>query len=282
MGRIIRRRSLLALAALALCGVTACAMTPRTDREWDQYLSPTAHVEVQGERISISPVTDWSYDASGPTDVCYRDAVVEASELTDVWFMLEPQPGSEVAAHTLLLFEFEGDRLLGLTIEARREVGEGYSAWRGLWNGYELLYVWGTARDLLVRRAVMLNHDVYVYPLALSPEQKQMLLTNLAARTEALETTPRWYNTLFSNCTNELAKAAGIDWHYSFFLTGKSDDYLFRRGIIPGASFEDAHARADVTDFIRALNEVDPADFDRDLLNELRARRDGPEGAAAE
>src|SRR5262249_15686201 len=88
------------------------------------------------------------------------------------------------------------------------------------------------------------------------------------------ETTPRWYNTLFSNCTNELAKAAGIKWHYSFFLTGKSDDYLFRRGIIPGASFDVAHAEADVSNLVRELNALDPALFDAALLEELRARRD--------
>ena len=63
--------------------------------------------------------------------------------------MIEPQPGSQLAAHTLLLFEFEGDRLLGLTIEARRERNEDYSALRGIFNAFELAYVWGTARDFL-------------------------------------------------------------------------------------------------------------------------------------
>lgn len=289
MEKVVRRRilwmSALAVAWLALAQLSSCALKPRTDRDWDPYLAHTTDVAVDGEHVSITPVTDWSYTAEGPSEVCYRDVAFDMSELRDVWFMLEPQPGSEVAAHTLLLFELEGDRLIGLTIEARREVGERYTAWRGLWNGYELSYVWGSARDFLVRRAVLLNHDVYIYPLAITDPQKQMLLSNLLARTEALETEPRWYNTLFSNCTNELAKAAGIKWHYSFFLTGKSDEHLFRSGTIPGSSFEVAHAEADVSALIRELNAVDPAQFDAALLEELRARRERaatPEGAAAE
>ncbi len=94
-------------------------------------------------------------------------------------------------------------------------------------------------------------------------------------RTEDLETTPRFYNTLFSNCTNELAKAADLDWSPSFILTGTSDEYLFRRGIIPGETFEAAHERSDVTAFVKQLNvSVPDYPFDATLLAELRARFD--------
>lgn len=267
------------IAALALGG---CAITPRTDRDWDPYLAHTADVEVADGRFTVTPVNDWSYRQSGPTDMSFRDASFAIDEVRDVWFLLEPQPGSKIAAHTLLLFEFEGDRMLGVTIEARREVGEGYSAWRGLWNRYELSYVWASARDLVTRRAVMLGHDIYVYPLAISEEQKRGLLTNLLVRTEELETEPRWYNTITSNCTNELARAAGIEWDSAFILTGKSDEYLFRHGLIPGSSFEAAEEQADVTAFVRSLNEADPGAFDALFLNELRTRRDAAQSRDAE
>jgi hypothetical protein len=94
----------------------------------------------------------------------------------------------------------------------------------------------------------------------------------LLQRTESLETQPRYYNTITSNCTNELAKAAGFQWAPAYILTGRSDEYLFRRGIIPGASFAQAHARSDVTDFVQALNAAPAETFDRELLTELRRR----------
>ncbi len=262
--------SITAIMALGACATIT--EPPRADRDWYPYLARTAQVELREDRFSVAPVSDWAYERAGPTTETYIEAGYEIDALREVWFVLEPQPGSQLAAHTFLLFEFEGDKLLGLTIEARREQAEEYSALWGIFNRFELSYVWASARDLMTRRAVMLDHDVFMYPVAINDTQKRALLTNLLARTDALETAPRYYNTLFSNCTNELAKAAGFNWAPAYILTGRSDEYLFRRGIIPGEDFTQAHARSDVTAFVQALNASPPELFDVSLLAELRRR----------
>ena len=260
-------------AILALGSLANMLSPPRQDRHWYPYLSHTPHVEITDAGFTVSPVSDWSYEFDRETDTTYLDsASYNFDQLRRVWFMLEPQPGSQLAAHTLLLFEFEGDRLLGLTIEARREEGEGYSALRGQFNAFELIYIWATARDLLVRRAVMLDHEVFVYPVNISEAQSRTLLTRLLERSRSLEHAPRYYNTVVSNCTNELAKAAGFHWAPAYVLTGRSDEYLYRRGILPGANFAEAHARSDMTTFIQALNLAPRQDFDSALLTELRRR----------
>lgn len=267
------RPALLSIGLILILGaLAAIASSARGDRDWYPYLARTADVTLEGDRFTVTPVSDWSYARAGETATTYAEASFAFDELREVWFMLEPQPGSELAAHTLLLFEFEGDRLLGLTIEARRERDEEYSALWGLFNAFELAYVWGSARDFLTRRAVMLDHEVFVYPVAINDQQKRDLLITLLRRTEALEARPRYYNTIFSNCTNELAKAAGFDWAPAFVLTGRSDEYLYERGIIPGASFAQAHARSDMTEFVAALNEAPANAFDKALLAELRRR----------
>ncbi len=268
------RPALAALAAILMLGAAAkYSGPPRADRDWYPYLARTADVTSDGDRFSVSPVSDWTYTPDGPVAETYGSAEHRIEDLREVWFLLEPQPGSQLAAHTLLLFEFPNDRILGVTIEARRERDEEYSAVNGLFNAFELSYVWARSRDLLTRRAVMLGHDVFIYPVAITDEQKRTLLRNLLERTEFLETRPRYYNTILSNCTNELAKAAGFHWAPAFVLTGRSDEYLFERGIIPGASFSDAHARSDVTAFIRAHNGASAEEFDALILSELRRRR---------
>lgn len=250
----------------------ACAGTPSNDRTWYPYLERTTHVELTGERFKVTPVLDWSYRPADETARDYAEADYALDQLRNVWFVLEPQPGSTLAAHTFLIFEFEGERLLGATIEARRETDEEYSAVAGLFNKYELAYMWGSARDLLTRRAVMLDHETFVYPLALKPEWKRDLLTRMLQRTQALETRPRWYNTLTSNCTNEIAKATDIRWDTALLFTGLADDHLHKRGLIPGRSFAEAHARSDVTELVKTLNAGPKAEFDRALLAELRRR----------
>lgn len=267
------RPAIAAIAAIfALSSCATLAGPARSDRDWYPYLARTAAVTLSETRFAVSPVSDWSYAPDGPTAQTYIAADYDLDALREVWFMLEPQPGSQLAAHTLLLFEFEGDRLLGLTIEARREAHEEYSALAGIFNAFELAYVWGTARDFLTRRTVMLDHEVFLYPVAITDAQKRALLQSLLQRTQALEARPRYYNTILSNCTNELAKAAGFDWAPAFILTGRSDEYLFRRGIIPGESFAQAHARSDMTEFVSALNAAPAQSFDAALLAELRRR----------
>jgi len=259
-------------AILIIGGLGSLTDAPRQDRDWMPYLARTPDVTITGDHFSVTPVSDWSYDASGDTDERFTDASYDISSVRNIWFMLEPQPGSQLAAHTLLIFEFPGDRLLGVTIEARLEANEGYDALKGLFNAYELAYHWATARDLLVRRSVMLGHEVFVYPVEIDEHEKRLLLRNLLERTQSLETQPRFYNTVTSNCTNELAKAAGMSWTPSYVFTGRSDDYLFRNHIIPGRNFDEAHANSDMTQFVRALNAAPSNEFDHELLAELRRR----------
>ena len=260
------------LVILALGSAAAISGPARADRNWYPYLGRDVEIEAHTGAFTVTPVSDWSYAGSEVAAERYFDASFDLADLRNVWFVLEPQPGSTLAAHTLLLFEFSNDRVIGLTIEARREAHEDYDALAGIFNAYELAYVWGSARDFLTRRVVMLDHEVFVYPVAISDEQKLVLLTKLIERTDALERTPRYYNTIFSNCTNELAKAAGFDWAPAFILTGRSDEYLYNRRILPGATFKQAHRRSDMTDFIQALNHAPPEAFDAALLAELRRR----------
>lgn len=268
------RPAIASIVAILVLGAAANMLSPpQMNRNWYPYLSHTPEVEITDTGFTVAPVSDWSYDWGHETSTTYLDAAsYNFDELRGVWFMLEPQPGSQLAAHTLLLFEFEGDRLLGLTIEARREEGEEYSAFHGQFNAFELIYIWASARDLLVRRAVMLDHEVFVYPVTITDEQNRVLLRHLLERSRSLSRTPRYYNTVLSNCTNELAKAAGFQWAPAYILTGRSDEYLYRRGIIPGANFQRAHAHSDMTEFVQAMNQAPPETFDRELLAELRRR----------
>ncbi len=147
--------------------------------------------------------------------------------------MLEPSPASDWVAHTFLLLEFTDNRVVGVSIEARQEEGETYSPFWGLFNNYELLFSWASARDLLERRAVFLDHTVEVYPLNLSIAHEQSLLRKFLKTTSQLETTPRFYNTLFHNCTNELGKEAGIPWGHHLRAHRQIAELSLRQGAHP-------------------------------------------------
>lgn len=272
------RRSAIIAAAVALVVVlvvTALSVAlarPRGDRDWVEHLAIMPEIDLREDGFAMGLVTDWSYDAEGPVDKAYTTAAESFADLRDVWFVIEPHPGMKAMAHTLVLFEFADDRIVGLTVEARREADEKYSALWGAFNRFELAYVWSSARDLLARRAVMLDHEVLVYPLALSEEQKLAFLRGVLEKTISVRNEPRFYNTLVSNCTNELAKTAGLDWHYAFVMTGYSAERLHRLGLIPGAEIDVVREQARLTQQIKDWSGLPSREFDRALLAELRAR----------
>lgn len=245
---------------------------PRADRKWVEHLAWMPSVEMREDGFSFGPATDWSYNAEGPVEKSFTTSSESFADLRNAWFVVEPHPGMKPMAHTLILFEFANDRIIGLTVEARREEHEKYSAWWGLFNKFELAYVWSTARDLLGRRAVFLQHDVLVFPLELTAEQKVAFLKSVLAKTQSVVASPRFYNTLVSNCTNELAKAAGLGWHSSWILTGYSPERLYDLKLIPGDGIEAARASALMTNEVRSWAGMSSADFDRALLAELRQR----------
>jgi hypothetical protein len=265
-------------AGLAIAALLAAFLTPvllaeaRLDRKWVDNLAHMPKVELSQGSFALDHVADWSYTKDGPAT---RGAITFANtfdDLRNVWFVVEPQPGGDYAAHTLILFEFGGDRIVGLTVEARLEQGETYDAVAGALNRFELSYIWATARELLTRRVTFLDKDVYVYPLQLEAWQKPAFLRALLEGTLDVATHARFYNTITSNCTNELAKVAGLGWHYSWVLTGYSPQRLYELKLIPGETFEQAKQTALMKDQIASWNDVPSKEFDRALLAELRRR----------
>lgn len=264
------RRSILAglVAALALFALAVALKTPRHDRDWVDHLAATPGVawSADGGSVTIGPVRDWQYlaieDGMAILEVYRPEARYRLEALEAVYFIEEPHPGLKLMAHTFVVFDFGEDGMAGLTIEARKTEDETYSPLRGALNSYELLYVWAEPRDLLTRRAVLLDRELHAYRLELSPAQRVAYFRSLVARTAAIAERPRFYNTLRSNCTNELAKAAGLDWDPAFILTGGAAEALFERGLIAGEDFAAVKARAEIADAIRARPSWTPEAFD--------------------
>lgn len=265
------------LAAVIVLFLASVVMrTPRGDRKWDPHLAYMPAIAQTVDAFALNPVLDWSYTREGTVDQSHTKFGARFADLRNVWLMVEPQPGQAYAAHTLLLFEFGDQSMIGLTIEARLEAHETYDAFAGLFNNFELAFIWATPKELLTRRAVMLKKDVYVYPLTLSAEQRLALLRGLLDRTREVAARPDFYNTFTSNCTNELAKVAGLGWHYSWVLTGYSPQRLFDLKFIPGADFETARKSALMSPEIASWNSQASAEFTKLLIAELHRRLVAP------
>lgn len=279
----MKRRPFLTIGLGLLAGLLALVAfiglrQPSHDRNWRPEISVMPRVALSDGAATIDQVRNWTYSDEGPLTLDYHEQRYEIDNLRRAWLMVEPFGGSDAIAHTLIVFEFTSDRLLGLTIEARKEEGEIYSAVKGALNTFELVYMWGEPRDLLTRRVRYLKHDVFLYPLNLSETDRTAFFRALLEETNRLYERPRFYNTLFSNCTNELAKTSGLDWNSAFILTGYAPKHLWREGVVPGRAdglpFETVRNQADTARIIDALPDGTTAEFNRNLMAALRQRFD--------
>lgn len=240
-------------------------LAPKNDRNWQQDVSKTAWAEIKGDVVTLHNVRNFDYRSATDMIPRWETRTVRLSRLTEADLSINFW-GSPFMAHPIASFQFSDGPPIAISIEIRREVGEGFSALGGLYRRFELIYVVAEERDVLrVRTNFRTGEDVYLYRLTLSPEEaRQRFLEYLAVLNE-LHERPRWYNAIFANCTTAIRsqrdRPARAVWDWRMLINGKGDRMLFERGALvsDGLGFEELRAQARINEAAQAAD--DSEDF---------------------
>jgi hypothetical protein len=177
--------------------------------------------------------------------------------------------GLHKVAHTMLSFGFEDGQYLCFSIETRKEVGENYSAVRGLFRQYEVIFVAADERDLVgLRTNFRTGEEVRLYRMVHAPPAAvRGAFLDYLARINGLARKPEWYNALTENCMvgffqiarHHAVKGRGR-WHWSVILNGYADRHAYENGALDASlPFEELRARSVVNARARAAG--DSPDF---------------------
>jgi len=238
---------LVAIGGLAAAALVVSAREPSLVRTWDEDVAVLAGVEFLPDGgVRMEGVRDWRYSRDSVLSKDYFDARYDPADVTGLWLYEQELGLGGLIAHTFLVFEFDQSygpsRWLGLSVETRREAGEAYSILRGMLRDFELTHVWSTEEDLVTRRVEYLDYPLTRYRVDVPEEYLSSIFLQFLRETVELATTPRWYNTVRTNCTSSLIeyvnalKPGAIPRHYSSVLTGKADDHLARLGYLDAES----------------------------------------------
>ncbi len=211
---------------------------PSNDRNWslDQKVLPSA--DYNGDVVTVRNVRNFSYESTEKYAPAYYDATYDLKTLERVYFIVEPFSGYKGAAHTFLSFEFSDGRFLVASVEIRKQVGESFSAVKGLFRQYELMYVLADERDALKLRSNYRHDEVYVYPIKTSKERLNQTFRSILARVNKLYDEPEFYHTITNNCTTNLARHANeavpgrVPWNLTLLFPAQADRYAFDLGLI--------------------------------------------------
>lgn len=232
----------LALGTLAaLCaGVFVWTRTvqPSLTRDWAPDLVRASRADVQGSRVTLHDIRDFRYRSTTDWDASWYSATYDTRDLVRAWYIVEPFSGFEGAAHTMVSFEFSGDRFVSFSVEIRRERGETYSVLGGLFRQYEITYVAGDERDLIQLRSNHRRDDVYLYPVRASQERTVAFFLDMVQRMNALQARPEFYNSFTSNCTTNLVRhlekvsETNVPYDHRTLLPAYSDELALALGLI--------------------------------------------------
>jgi hypothetical protein len=227
-----------AVLVAAVLGALLLARSPTNDRAWALDHAELPTITVTAHAVTLEGVRDFRYGPGLTPVEGYRTETYDLASVRRVWFVLAPFANRyRGLAHSFLTFEFEGDRFLAVSIEARREDDEGYSLVGGLLRGFEITYVIGTEEDLLGLRAQR-GDTLFLYPSVASPDQARTLFVDMVRRAKAVQEAPEFYHTLFNNCNTNLrdhvnrATTAQLPWGWGVLLPGFSDGLALDQGLL--------------------------------------------------
>jgi hypothetical protein len=274
-----RARALGAFAALLTLLVVAwSAIAPSNDRDWVPENAILAYASITGTRITLHNIRNFDYRTEADFTPAYYDRTFDLQQLNAVDLFAVYWMGPAIA-HVFVSFGFTDGSHVAVSIEARRERGEGYSAVRGFFRQYELYYAVGDERDL-VRLRTNYRHappeQVYLYRLRGSPENGQRLFLEYVHELNALKARPEWYNALTSNCTSNIwlhsrVNPGHLPYSRKILLSGYLPELLYERGKLDGSvPFATLQRRAHVNALAQA------ADQARDFSERIRAAQPPP------
>lgn len=252
------RRIVPACAAAFLFPLVAFhLMRPSHDRRWQADVAQMPEADIRGERVTVRNVRNCLYRADTDFDVRYETREYDLAKLRTADIFLVDW-GLHKVAHAMVSFGFEDGQYLCFSIETRKEVGEGYSAARGLFRQYELIFVAADERDLVGLRAIHRKGEtVRIYRLVHAPpDAVRGAFLDYLARINGLARKPEWYNALTENCMVgffQIARHYAVKgrgrWHWSVILNGYADRHAYENGALDRTlPFDELRARSIVNE----------------------------------
>jgi hypothetical protein len=198
------------------------ANQPSNNRNWVKDMKELSSVEFNSgsSTVVLYNIRNNLYRSTDDFDVRYYNTKFDIKKLKKAYLITDPF--GNFASHTMLDFEFDDGQKVVLSVEVRREEGEVFQNFKGMFRGYELYYVWSSEEDVIKLRTNYRKDSVYMYPLKMSEANIQKLFVEALLRTNELKDNPEFYNFLFDNCTTNLAemlqkvynKKIIVDWRY--------------------------------------------------------------------
>jgi Domain of unknown function (DUF4105) len=207
---------------------------PSNDRVWAEDVSKISHADIDGDSVVIHNVRNFAWQTKTKFTARWESRRYDLTQLDSADMILSHWSGPAIA-HMLISFGFEDGQYLAFSVEIRRELNESFSELGGFFKQFELSIIACEERDVVRVRTNVRREDAFLYRLNMPRSAMRSLFLGYLAQANDLVETPRFYNTITTNCTTlvyeMLKRIVGrlpLDWRV--LITGYLPAYVHRVG----------------------------------------------------
>lgn len=239
------------------------SISPSNDRQWQKDVEKLAYATIAGDQVTVHNIRNFSYRSEFDYQSAYYTKTFDLKKLEGIDLFSIYWMGPAIA-HTILSFHFGGNDYLAVSIEARKELGEGYSTIKGFFRQYEVIYIVADERDVIGLRTHYRKdppEQVYLYRLQGPKENGRRLFMEYIDKINRLNQTPEFYNTLLDNCTTAiwlrtLVNQEHVPFSWKILLSGYVPEYLYETQRLDNSlTFAELSKRAYINERARAVGE---------------------------
>lgn len=240
------------------------AIAPSNERLWQPDNAVLAYASIDDEHVTLHNIRNVDYRSETDFTVAYYDHRFDLRQLNTVDLFAVYWMGPAIA-HIFLSFGFADGSHVAISIEARKEQGQGYSSLQGFFRQYPLYYAVGDERDIVrVRTNYRRNppEEVYLYPLRGSVESKRRLFLEYLRQLNMLREHAQWYNSLTTNCTNIIwlnsrVNPGHVPYSWKILVSGHVPEFLYEQGRLDSTlPFDELRRRAHINELAQAADDA--------------------------
>ena len=244
------------VSAVAILAAWWSTLQPSHHRLWADDVAQLLEARIDGDHVQLKNVRNFEWRSETDYTPRWENRTYALTRLRSADLVLSYWMGPHIA-HTLVSFGFDGGERVVFSLEIRKERHESFSAIGGFFRQFEQILVAADERDIVRTRSNARGEAVYLYRLQMSQANVRALFLEYLHAANELRRTPRFYNTLTSNCTTivfELARliAPALPADYRLLLSGHFAEYIHDlHGLTPGHRYAELQALGHINE--RAL-----------------------------